>query len=102
MRFTGTGKTSYGDPFPPGDVQPVQALPGVREIIPLDNDLLFLEPSQRIPHRPRRQRSLPYEILLREAVSVFQYLVYELGRWRQVPDSLIALFAGVYNKNDPS
>ena len=69
---------SYGNHLLLVQGQPVEALPGIGEIMALDKDLLSPEPVQRIPHRPRRQRGLADEIFLGELVSVLQHLVHEL------------------------
>ena len=69
----------------------------------LDQELLVLEPVNRVPNGSRRQGGLADEILLRELTARFQHFVHELCRWGQVPDiAFVFRYVGVYNKNDPS
>ena len=71
--------------------------------MPFDQELLILEPVDRIPDGSCRQGGLTDEILLGQLAAMFEHFIHELCRRRQVPDSsgCIILF-GVYNKNDPS
>jgi hypothetical protein len=101
--FDACEAVSYSNHLPLWLVQAIQALPGVNEIMALDKELFILEPVQCVPDSSRRQRSFRNDIFLRELSARFQHFVYELCRWRQVPD----LFSGiipvcVYDKNDPS
>jgi len=43
--LTGCRAASYRNRFLLVEVKPIQALPGVREIIPFNKDVLFFEPA---------------------------------------------------------
>ncbi len=84
-------------------VQAVEALPRINEIEAFDQDLLVLEPVQRIPDCTRGQGRLADEILLGQLPAVLQYFEHELRRRGQVPDASGEIIAVCgYNKNDPS
>jgi len=67
-------------------VQPIQALPRIFEVEPLDQDVLVPKPVQGISDGPRREVCSLDDVLLCQQAAGFQDLVHQFCRRRQVFD----------------